>query len=583
VRYLATRTARALLRRPWAALRSPSELRRWLRRASSEAYTAPLEHQYQQWLKRHAVTQDRRREMDQECARLTYRPLVSIITPVYNTPERWLRLAIESVQAQIYPKWQLCLADDASTDLHVGRVLSEYARLDDRIRLVALTENSGISGASNAALALAEGEFVALLDHDDELQPDALLEVIKVLNEQPDLDIIYTDEDKKTRDGRRISPFFKPDWSPNLLLSCNYLAHFLVYRRALLEKVGGFRSTFDGSQDYDLILRASEQTPHISHVPLPLYSWRMISGSAAASEQAKPYAYTAAKRALNEAIQRRGLTGRVEDTQVPGVYLVRPRIQREALVSVIIPTRDKGGLLMRCVEASTSHTSYPAYEIIVVDSSPEEPLPESLKTAVGAVVPYDRDVFNFSRAIKLGAAKAHGDYLLLLNDDTEALAHGWLEALLEHAQRPEVGVVGARLVDRHGEPQHEGIVLGIWGLPAANLPFRHWSLGDCLRDCSAVTAACMMTRRDVFDTLGGFDEGMRLGWNDVDYCLRARQAGYEIVYAPAAVLRHDEGTTRGATRHLDDDAVFRQRWGSPEDPFYNANFDRERGAFVLGA
>jgi len=580
--HVAARATLALARRPWAAVRSPRELRRWLRRAAAEAYTAPLEHQYQQWLTRHALTPERRRQLEEQCAVLAYRPLVSIVTPVYNTPERWLREAVDSVRAQVYPHWQLCLADDASTEPHVGRVLAEYAGLDDRIHVITLSENSGISGASNAALAAATGQFVAMLDHDDELQADALLEVVRLLNQQPDLDIIYTDEDKKTRDGRRLSPFFKPDWSPNLLLSCNYIAHFLSYRRSLLEKTGGFRGAFDGSQDYDLILRASELTTRIGHIPLPLYSWRMISGSAAASERAKPYAYEAAARALTEAMQRRNIPGRVEALDVPGIYRVQPDLREQPLVSVIIPTRDKAGLLHRCLAALRLHVAYPACEIVVVDSAPEEPLPDDLKPVVTAVVLYEGEGFNFSRAINLGAGRARGEYLLLLNDDTEPIADGWLEAMLAQSQRPEVGVVGARLLGRDGEPQHEGVVLGIWGLPAANLPFRHWGLGNCLRDCSAVTAACMMTRRDVFDKLGGFDEGMRLGWNDVDYCLRARQAGYAVIYTPAAVLRHDEGSTRGATPHPEDDAVFRRRWESPDDPFYNRNFDRERGPFVLG-
>ncbi len=580
--YLAARGARAVLRRPWAVVRSPRELRRWLRRAIAEAYTAPLEQQYQAWLKRHAPTRERRRELEEECARLAYRPLISILTPVHNTPPRWLREAIESVRAQIYPHWQLCLADDASTEPHVAQVLEEYARLDDRITITTLSTNRGISGASNEALALASGELVALLDHDDELQPEALLEVVKLLNQQPDLDIVYTDEDKKTREGRRLKPFFKPDWSPNLLLACNYIAHLSVYRSSLLEQIGGFRSAFDGSQDYDLILRASERTPRIGHVALPLYSWRMIRGSAAASESAKPYAYKAAAGALEEALQRRQLRGRVEETEAPGIYRVRPDLGKQSLVSVIIPTRDKAGLLQRCLSSLRSHTQYPAYEIIVVDSAPEEPLPDALRPIVTALAPYEGDGFNFSRAVNLGARRARGDYLLLLNDDTEAIADGWLEALLEQAQRPDVGAVGARLFGRDGEPQHEGIVLGIWGLPGANVPFRHWSLGECLRDCAAVTAACMLTRRDVFDQLGGFDEGLKLGWNDVDYCLRARQAGYAVVYTPFAVLRHHEGSTRGTTPHLDDDAFFRQRWGNPRDPYHNANFDRERGPFVLG-
>ncbi len=583
-RYVAVRASRALIRQPWALLRSPRKLRRWLRRALAEAHTFPLDEQYQGWLRRHALTAERRRLLDEECARLTYRPLISIVTPVYDTPERWLRAAVESVRAQIYPHWQLCLADDASSQPHVPRLLEEYRDLDERIRVATLPRNSGIVGASNAARALAEGEFVGFLDHDDELQPEALLEIVRLLNHEASLDIIYTDEDKKSPNGRRLQPFFKPDWSPNLLLACNYVAHFSLYRRSLLEEIGGFREGLDGSQDYDLILRASESTDCIGHVPLPLYSWRMVSGSAAASERAKPYAYQAAVRALEDALERRRWQGRVETTDVPGRYRVRPALPPGALVSIVVPTRDKAGLLRRCLRSLQSRTSYPDYEVVVVDSAPNEPLPAELAPTVAAHVRYEGSSFNFSRAVNLGAGRARGDYLLLLNDDTEVIVDGWLEALLEQAQRPEVGVVGARLLGRDREPQHEGIVLGMWDMPAANVQFYYSALGDCLRDCSAVTAACLMTRRDVFTDLGGFDEQFALAWNDVDYCLRAREKGYEVVYTPFAVLRHDEGSTRGRTRHLDDDAHFRRRWGQPHtlvDRYYNRNFDRSRGPFVL--
>jgi GT2 family glycosyltransferase len=523
--------------------------------------------------------------MAEEAAALAYRPLISIVTPVYNTPEVWLRAAIVSVRSQVYTEWQLCLANDASPEPHVQRVLEEYAAKDERIRVVQLAKNSGISGASNAALALAEGEFVGLLDHDDELLPNSLLEVVKRLNAEPDLDLVYTDEDKKAPDGKRFAPFFKPDWSPHLLLSCNYIAHFSVYRRSLLEGIGGFRSEFDGSQDYDLVLRFTERTKRIAHIPQQLYSWRSIPGSAAASVKAKPYAYTAAVGALTEALGRRGIEGRVEPTETPGQYDLHLAPPAGAVVSIIIPTRSKDTLLRRCLRSIEAHRPGVQYEVIVVDSAPEEPLPPDLAEVVSALVPFDRDLFNFSRAINLGAAKVQGEYLLLLNDDTRVLSGGWIEAMLAHAQRPEVGVVGARLLDRKGEPVHEGVALGVWGRPGANVVVPWWGLGECLRDVSAVTAACVMTRRDVFEELGGLDEGLRMAWNDVDYCLRARQAGYTVLYTPLAELRHDEGSTRGTKRHADDDAAFRERWGDPmalADPYYNPNFDRALGPFVLG-
>ncbi len=585
VRYLVKRAARAVVRRPWSVLRSPRQLRRWLRRTLAEAYIPPLDEQYEAWLARRPLTPEVQRRMEEDCERLAYRPVMSVVTPLHNTPERWLRAAVESVRSQIYPHWELCLADDASTQPHVSRVLSDYSRIDGRIRVVSLPRNLGIAGASNEALALATGDFVGLMDHDDELRPDALLEVVRLLNEQADLDIVYTDEDKKTLDGRRISPFFKPDWSPNLLLSCNYVGHFTVYRRSLLQDVGGFRSAFDGSQDYDVILRASERTSRIGHAPAPLYSWRMVSGSAAASERAKPYAYDAAVRALEEALRRRNQTGHVELTDAPGRYHVRPFLPASASVSIVVPTRDKAGLLRRCLSSVRARTSYAGYEVVVVDSAPNEPLPEDLRATVTHLVQYDRDGFNFSHAVNLGARAASGDYLLLLNDDTEVVSGDWMQALLQHAQRPEIGAVGARLLGRDGQPRHEGIVLGMSGRLAANISFPLWGLSDCLRDCSAVTAACLMTRREVFEQLGGFDEKLELAWNDVDYCLRARQAGYAVVYTPLAVLYHDEGSSRGEVRHPRDDWHFQERWGGPgelADPYYNGNFDRERGPFVLG-
>jgi GT2 family glycosyltransferase len=542
----------------------------------------PLDVQYQVWRERRRISDERRRALTEEVARFRHLPLISIVTPAYNTPETWLREAIESVRAQIYPHWQLCLADDGSTEPHVRRVLDEYQRLDPRINATILPHNQGIVAATNQALGLASGDFVSFLDHDDELAPDALLEIARRLDREPDLDIIYTDEDKKAADGRHITPFFKPDWSPDLLLSCNYFSHLSVYRHTLLAELGGLRTGLDGAQDYDLALRGTERTCRIGHVPLPLYTWRITPGSTAGSDRAKRYAFRAAALTLKESLARRGWQAEIEETAVPRWYRVRYPLPPDALVSIIIPTRDKAGLLRRCIRSIARRTSYPAYEIIVVDSAPEEPQPEFPSKPPLRFVPYG-EPFSYAHAINLGAAHARGDYLLFLNDDTEVLSPGWLEAMLEHAQRPGVAAVGARLLYPDGRAQHEGVVLGLLG-SASNVSFDYLNLGRCIRNCAAVTAACMMTRKTVFQELGGFDEGFRLAFNDIDYCLRARQRGDLIVYTPYAELVHYEGASRGGLHPEEDERLFRARWGEPQeqhDPYYNSNFDRQKPPFTL--
>ena len=581
--HLTARAVELVLDEGWLTLfRRALRLRFRTQRGLVSAELPPLDVQYQVWRQRRSITEERRRALTEDVTRLRHLPLISIVTPVYNTPEAWLRDAIESVRAQIYHHWQLCLVDDGSTKPHVRRVLDEYQRLDPRVNVTILPQNQGIVAATNEAIRLATGDFVAFLDHDDELAPDALLELARRLDREPDLDIIYTDEDKKAEDGRHIMPFFKADWSPDLLLSCNYLSHLTVYRRILLQELGGLRTGLDGAQDYDLALRATERTSRIGHIPLPLYTWRIVPGSTAGSDRAKPYAFKAAVRALTESLARRGWQVEVQETAIPRWYRVRYPLPPDALISIIIPTRDKGGLLRRCLRSIGRRTSYTDYEVIVVDSAPQEPRPEFPLRAPLRFVPY-AEPFNYARAINLGATHARGDYLLFLNDDTEVLSPGWLEAMLEHAQRPGVAAVGARLLYPDGRVQHEGVVLGLLG-SASNVSFDYLNLGRCIRNCAAVAAACMMSRKTVFQELGGFDEGFRLAFNDIDYCLRARQRGDLIVYTPYAELLHYEGASRGGLHPEEDEKLFRARWGDPKDqldPYYNPNFDRQKPPFTL--
>jgi GT2 family glycosyltransferase len=533
-----------------------------------------IDDQYQLWLSAHALTPARIRRISDETARLAYRPKVSIITPTYNSDPVALREAIESVRSQLYEDWELCVADDASTSPEVGALLREYSG-DDRIKVTYLEQNSGISAASNAALALATGEFVGLLDHDDELKPDALYQVVRLLNERPDLDFIYSDEDKRDADGRLVQPFFKPDWSPDLLLCENYVPHFAVYRRRILEEVGGLRSECDFSQDYDLVLRVTERTDRIAHIPLPLYTWRMIPGSAALESGAKPRAVDAARLALSDAIQRRGLDADVLEGPHPNTYRVRYRIKGQPLVSVIIPTRDRVELLRPCIASIEQKTTYSNYEIIIVDNdSEDEATLDYLKKSPHRRLPFPGP-FHYAAMMNSAVREAAGKHVILLNNDTEVITPDWIEAMLEHSQRDEVAAVGARLLFPNGRPQHEGVILGLGGGSALNADHKgYFGLGDLVLNCSAVTGACMMARREAWEHMEGFDESLGVAFNDVDYCLRARREGLLVVYTPFAVLYHHESASRGTLHPEEDEQFFRKRWGKPgeyRDPYYNPN------------
>ena len=535
---------------------------------------------YQVWLERNRLSAGDLLRLRDEGERFSYRPRISVVVPVHNTDPVWLQEAVDSVRSQTYGNWQLCLADDGSSRKETVDLLRRYARRDRRIRVAFLPENRGISAASNAALALARGQFVALLDHDDVLRPDALHRVVEALNEQRDLDYIYTDEDKLELDGTRSDPFFKPDWSPDLLLSLNYVTHLSVFRRELLERVGGFREGFEGAQDWDLILRVTEQTDRIAHVPRPVYSWRKAPGSAAASDEAKPYAYRAAKRAIEEAIERRGMHGKVEDGVVVGYYDVRYGIRGEPTVAIVIPTRDRLDMLRRCIDSIRKRSTYANHEIVVVDNDSSEPETLEYLEAFDGRVIRQPGAFNFARIINGAAGQIDSEQLLFLNNDTEILSDDWIEAMLEHAQRPEVAAVGARLLFPDGKPQHEGVLVGPGDGLAGNIDTgRYFELGRTIRDVSAVTAACMMTRAEVFRELGGFEETLGVAYQDVDYCLRAREKGYLVVYTPLAVIRHEEGGTRGRTGRTHpeaDEDFFRGRWRGYRDPYYNPNLDIDR-------
>jgi len=500
-------------------------------------------------------------------ARLKSTPTISIVMPVYNVERRWLSEAVESVRRQFYPHWQLCIADDCSTREETRSVLDELAALgDERIVIKRLEKNLGIGGASNAALALATGEFVGLLDNDDVLTRDALLEVAQRIDtENPDL--IYSDEDKLDERGVNVEPYFKSDYSPDYLLCNNYLCHFSVLRRQLFLDIGGFQPGFDGAQDFDLMLRAVERARRVAHIPKILYHWRKIPGSTAADASGKPYTHEAGRRAIAAALQRRGIEGTVESGPFPNTYRVRRAIRGEPMVSILLPFRDKPELLRACVESILARSTYKNYEIVGIDNGSTQASTHALIETLQRRDPRVRFVryeapFNYSAINNFGAKQARGEHLLFLNNDTEVIAPQWLEAMLEHSQRPEVGAAGAKLLYSDDTIQHAGIILGLGGVAGHShlmQPGKHhgyFSRPQLIQNLSAVTFACAMTRRAVFEELGGLNESdLGVAYNDVDYCLRAREAGYLIVYTPYAELYHHESKSRG----YENDSAKRQR------------------------
>lgn len=533
---------------------------------------------------------------------LVRQPLVSILVPVYETDERWLRRCLDSVLAQVYPNWELCIADDASPSPRVRRVLEEYARRDTRIRVEFRERNGHISEASNSALAIAGGEFIALLDHDDELRPHALLEVVETIARYPDTGLVYSDEDKIDAEGRRFDPYFKPDFDADLLRSQNYICHFTTIRADLVREVGGFRKGFEGSQDHDLILRCTEKLlpEQVRHIPKVLYHWRAIPGSTALSRDAKDYASSAGARAVTEHLSRRYLGARAEELS-HGHYRVHwPLPETPPKVSLIIPTRDKVELLRMCVESILAKTTYPWYEIIVVDNQSSEPealdyLADLERRDNVKVLRFDAP-FNYSTINNWAISRATGEVIGLVNNDIEVISSDWLEEMVSQALRPDVGAVGAMLYYPNDTIQHAGVVLGIHGVAAhayAGMPRGYAGHGGRARvaqGLSAVTAACLVVRRRVFDEVGALDGELQVAFNDIDFCLRLRAAGYRNIWTPFAELYHHESASRGyedtpekIARFNREVAIMHSRWGDSllADPCYNYNLTVTSAPFDL--
>jgi len=538
----------------------------------------------------------------EQTAQFHYSPLISVLLPVYNSNLKWLRRAILSVQKQLYPRWELCIVDDASTDRKIWPFLQRRARQDRRIKLMRRTENGHISAASNDALHLATGDFVALLDHDDELAPTALYFVALALNKNRDLQLLYSDEDKLEEHNRRSEPYFKSDWNPELFLAQNFVSHLSVYRTDLIHRIGGFRIGFEGSQDYDVALRCTEQIrpEEIEHLPWVLYHWRAGDQSTASNPTAKPYAQEAARRAVQEHLKRTGIAGTVVPSH--GVYLqTKYTLPNERpMVSIIIPTRDQASALKKCVNSIFEKTDYPAYELIVLDneSCDSEALEflAELKKRDGVRVERIDDAFNYSRLNNHGVELSRGSFVALLNNDVEVLHADWLAEMVSRAMQPKVAMVGARLWYPNGTIQHGGVILGAGGIGGhAHVGLRRGEPGYFARahlaqDVSAVTTACALVKREVYLQVGGFDENLAITFNDVDFCLRLREAGYRILWTPYAELIHHESASRGfdnsapkQVRFLAEVDYMKSKWGHilQRDPFYNPNLSLDENLFTL--
>lgn len=531
-------------------------------------------------------------------------PTFSIVVPTYNTPEKWLRRCVQTVVEQSYPHWELCVADDASPKPGVVTVLKELAAADPRIKLVVREQNGHISASSNDALKLATGEFIVLLDHDDELHPHALYEMAKGFRANPEWKMAFSDEDKIDEKGRRFDPYFKADWNYDLFLSHNCISHLGVYARDLVEHVGGFRLGYEGSQDWDLALRCIEtlEDRQIGHVPHVLYHWRAIPGSTALGPGEKSYAHHAAMKSIQSHLDRIGRDAEVLDIpNFSGNYRVRNRLPTPApRVSLIIPTRDRADLLRTAVTSILEKTDYPDYEIIIVnnqsvESETLELLRQLQRDSRVSVLDYDAP-FNYSAINNLAVTKATGSIVGLLNNDVEVISSDWLVEMASQAIRPEVGAVGAMLYFPNDSIQHAGVILGFNGVGVhayADRP-RGW-VGMMLRarllqNFSAVTAACLLVRKSVYEQVGGLDTALEVAYNDLDFCLRVRAAGYRNLWTPYAELYHHESASRGSdmdgakrARFDGEVALVMSRWSAviEADPAYNPNLAATGNTFDL--
>jgi O-antigen biosynthesis protein len=572
---------------PYRVLEKPAKaVWRKLHQQKPTAGNSIAQSEYQKWFEQHRASAEELASMRHEVPTLASQPLISVLTPVFDTPVSWLREAVDSVLTQVYENWELVLIDDGSTATDLLGVLPALTARDRRIRLVRLESHQGISAALNRGLDLANGEWITFLDHDDVLEPDALFQNVRLLQENPGLDLIYSDEDKLTEAGFD-SPILKPDWSPDFFLSCNYLCHMIFLRRDLVREVGGFRPEFDGSQDYDLLLRVSERTNRIHHIPRVLYHWRRSDNSSASDVRQKPGQLEASWRAIDGHLKRRGEQAHVAVDWRTHAFYVRRELREAKTIAVIIPSFRGPESLERCVESVITRTNYPNYEIAIAQVGEGNKIAKAASDFSHRVL-YFTDAVNDSTAKNYAVAHTDSPWILFLDDNVEAIGADWLTIMAEHVQRPETGAVGPRLINAGGTIEHAGLVLGINGIAQSafrGFPAEHPGVNRQLqmtRNYSAVSAACLLMRREVFQEIGGFDEKLFGALAGVDLCLKMRRAGYLIVYTPLAKLRLDPSPPEEVDASAE--VIMRQRWPDvlERDPYYNPNLSRQSADFSLG-
>ena len=583
---------------------------------------------YDDWYKKHAITEAQIQTQKEDVKTWENQPLISICVPLYMTPEAYLREMIDSVVAQTYPNWQLCLAD-GSPDENLKRVLEQYYGDERRISYRHLDENLGIAENTNKAFEMAEGEWLSLLDHDDILPPEALYEtmvaagvaegkasLVKRKKTDKVIEAVYSDEDKISEDlTEHFDPHFKPDYNIDLLRTNNYITHLFTVRREIVERVGGFESKYNGAQDFDFIFRCTDAAKGVAHVPRILYHWRTSAGSTAENPASKMYAYEAGKLAIEDHLKAKGLEGEVSFTRNLGFYRVKYKVKNEELISIIIPNKDQAAMLEKCI-ASVEKSTYKRYEVIVVENNStetgtfayyekltgctyhaDEPMEGKLANGNRICVVTWKGFFNYSAINNFGVDFAKGNYLLLLNNDIEIITEDWLEEMLGHCQREDVAAVGCKLLYPDGTIQHAGVGIGLGGI--ANSMFvgmdskfhGYMHRANLQLNYSAVTAACMMVKKSVFEEVGGLEEELTVAYNDIDLCLKMGAAGYRIVYTPYAMATHYESKSRGYENTPEKQARLKkesdymlEKWADIfeyGDPYYNPNFSKKRMDYTI--
>lgn len=548
--------------------------------------------QYKIWMEKNNLTQENIE--NQKAHKFEYSPKISIVVPMYNTNEIFFKELIESLENQTYSNWELCLADGSESQ---NESLKQYYENNEKIKYKFLNENKGISENTNAAIDMATGEYIGFLDHDDLLSQDALFEMVKVINENENAEFIYSDEDKIDEKYERFEPYFKPDYSPETLACNNYITHFVVVKKELIDKVGKLNSEFNGAQDFDFVLRATADAKEVVHISKILYHWRVHKSSTANVADAKPYAYEAGKRAVEAHLKRIGKNGIVEDGQdVPGIYKIKYEIEGDPKVSILIPNKDNINLLKTCIDSILKLTTYKNYEIVIIENNSEkketlEYYNEISKNENVRVINSGIKEFNYSKIINFGVQNVDGDFVLQLNNDTKVLTPDWLENMVGYAQNKEIGAVGSRLYYEDKTIQHAGIIVGLSGIAGnmlVNLPYgKHAYFGReaATRNVAAVTGACLLCRKELYEEVGFMDEEkFKVAFNDVDFCLKLLEKGYRNIYNPYVELIHYESKSRGyeytkeqEERFNKESENFKSKWKKyiDYDPYYNINFTRK--------